>query len=102
MDRNGDGRITGVEVTDAQPASLGLPLPLSSARISEFDTDRDSQLTDAEISTGVTRLFKNLDLNGDGFVSQTELDGNQSQLDKAVGSDNRNTDTTDAGVNRSR
>jgi hypothetical protein len=102
MDRNGDGRISGVEVTDAQPASLGLPLPLSSTQITEFDTDRDSQLTDAEISTGVTRLFKNMDLNGDGFVSESELNGNQSQLDKDVGSDSRNTDTTDSGVNRSR
>jgi Ca2+-binding EF-hand superfamily protein len=102
MDRNGDGRITGVEVTDAQPASLGLPLPLSSMQINEFDADRDTQLTDTEISNGVTRLFRNMDRNGDGFVSEAELNGTQSQIDKEVGSNQRNTDTTDTGVNRSR
>ena len=94
MDRDHDGKISGVELTEAEPAASGSPTPLSSAQITEIDTNKDAQLTAKEASDGAARMFKNLDINGDQSLNTTELNGRQYRTDTEASADTRKKNTT--------
>ena len=89
MDKDRDGKISGLELTEAQSPSSGSPSPLSSAQIGEVDTNKDVQITAAEMSSGAARMFKNLDVNADGFLDTNELTGRQYRSDTEASADSR-------------
>ena len=93
MDKDRDGKVSALELTEAQPAASGAPSPFSSAQLSETDADKDSQLTSTEASDGAARMFKNLDINHNQFLSANELNGRQYRTDTEASADSRKTTT---------
>jgi Ca2+-binding EF-hand superfamily protein len=49
-------------------------------KFKSMDTNNDGQISSAEHSAGVTRMFSTMDANKDGFVTSTEMDASHKGM----------------------
>lgn len=76
MDLNNDGRLTDAEIDASHGAEsmVWAKHRMSAAeKIAQLDADEDGALTRAEYASGSQKMFKRLDLNGDGTLSAREM-----------------------------
>jgi Ca2+-binding EF-hand superfamily protein len=66
LDKNSDGKIAADEV----PAHHWGP---KGGMLGRMDTDKDGRITKAEFTVGEDKLFQKLDANGDGVITQDEM-----------------------------
>ena len=76
MDKNGDGKITDAEINSSHGAEsiVWANHPESPAeKIRNLDTNRDGVLTVSEYSAGSQKMFRMLDVDGNGVLTPEEM-----------------------------
>jgi Ca2+-binding EF-hand superfamily protein len=67
LDKNADGKIASDEVRHHRWGGKGAGM------LGRMDTDKDGNITKAEFTTAEDQMFQKLDANGDGVISQDEM-----------------------------
>lgn len=76
MDKNGDGRITAAEINSSHGAEsiVWANHPEAPAeKIRNLDTNRDGVLSVSEYSAGSQKMFRMLDVDGNGVLTPQEM-----------------------------
>ena len=88
MDANADGKISADELSAARIAAATDRIKARSAEmVKALDSDGDGMLSAAEMAArpGPERLFDRIDANGDGAVTQDEVDAAQKAMHEKHG-----------------
>jgi Ca2+-binding EF-hand superfamily protein len=76
MDTDRDGKVTAAEIGGSRGAeSIAWAGKMSSAKekLAELDTNRDGTLTVKEYADSSQKVFNNLDVDGNGVLSDSEM-----------------------------
>jgi Ca2+-binding EF-hand superfamily protein len=76
MDTNHDGKVTASEIGGSRGAeSIAWAGQMTSAKekLSQLDTNRDGTLTVKEYADSSQKVFNNLDVDGNGVLSDSEM-----------------------------
>lgn len=88
MDANADGKISADELAAPRIAAATDRIKARSAEmVTKLDSDGDGMLTAAEMAVrpGPEMLFERIDANGDGAVTQEEVDAAQKAMHEKHG-----------------
>ena len=76
MDANKDGKISAAEISASHGAEsiVWANHPASAAdKVRSLDTNRDGVLTVSEYTSGSQRMFEELDVDGNGVLTPSEM-----------------------------
>ena len=76
MDTNHDGKVTKAEIgasRGAESIAWASTMTSASEKVAQLDTNRDGALTATEYADSSQKVFHQLDVDGDGVLSDSEM-----------------------------